>query len=181
MAPSVEKHLVLLDTRKSTAPFMNVLTIGKAHIQLPPPRMPVSANFKADIHRQPDSVSLGGSQNSLYLLFREENRDFFLINKAEQEHSERSMCAWANMVQCYQLSKIAQKGACQNDRHCWKELRKASVLEKISGACCNLLTFNEISRWPADLCFFSARRLDCCCSKITVAWAKWQHSHWLIS
>lgn len=93
MAPSVEKHLVLLDTRKSTAPFMNVLTIGKAHIQLPPPRTPVSANFKADIHRQPDSVSLGGSQNSLYLLFREENRDFFLINKAEQEHSERSMCA----------------------------------------------------------------------------------------
>lgn len=34
------------------------------------------------------SVTLGGLQNCLYLLFREENYDFFLINKAEQEHSE---------------------------------------------------------------------------------------------
>jgi len=88
----VEKCLVLQDTKKSTAPFINVLSTGKARIQLPSPRTPVSANFKADIHREPSSVSPGGLQDCLYLLFKEENWDFFLINKAEQEHSERSMC-----------------------------------------------------------------------------------------
>jgi len=177
----VDKNLVFLNPRKSTAIRFIYPDFCKRTNSMPLCRTLMSASVKADFHTQPCSVSLGGLQNCLYLLFREENLSFFLINKAEQEHGERSMCTWVNMVQCYQLPKIAQKRACQNDRRCWKELKKTWVLEKISGACCNLLTFNEISKWPADLCFFSARRLGCYCPKIAVASVKWWHSHRLIS
>lgn len=54
-APVVEKHIVFLDTRKSTASFINVLITGKAQIQPPLSGIPMSANFKADIHREPHS------------------------------------------------------------------------------------------------------------------------------
>lgn len=51
----MEKHIVFLDTRKSTTSFINVLITGKAQIQPPLSGIPMSANIKADIHREPHS------------------------------------------------------------------------------------------------------------------------------
>lgn len=153
----------------------------KSPYLIPAPRTPASANFKADIHTQTGFDDLEGSQNCLYLLFREEKGIYWLKRRQNKNLVRDQYVLERIWFSATMLLRVAQKGSCQNDRHCWKESWKESVLEKISRACCNLLTFNEISRWPADLCFFSARRLDCCCSKITVTSAKWQHSHRLIS
>lgn len=84
----MDKNIVILNPRKSRAYGFIYLDCCKRSNSMPLSRTPMSASVKSE----PCSFSLGGLQNCLYLLFREGNWSFYLINKAEQEHGERSMC-----------------------------------------------------------------------------------------
>lgn len=102
----------------------------KSSYLIPVPRTPVSANFKADIHRQPAFACLGGSQNCSYLLFREEKGTYWL-KRSQNKNLVRDQYAleriWFSATSCskwlkrghVKMTGTAEKSCGKNQ--CWKK------------------------------------------------------------